>query len=60
MLFRSVRNGDCWKRFAIPTTRFKLKSPTARIRFEVSAPSAAWRNFGFHAETRDAEPERTK
>ncbi len=41
------RNEDGWRRFAVAT-----KPGTHAVRFEVRAPSAAWRTFGFHAEAR--------
>lgn len=44
-------NADAWKRFAIDTSRFAGAAPH-RVRFEVSAPAPAWRNFGFHVEAR--------
>jgi hypothetical protein len=46
----SVRHGnsDGWRRFAVETTPGRHA-----VRFEVSAPSAAWRTFGFHAEARE-------
>jgi hypothetical protein len=43
-------NADAWKRFAIDTSR--LAGAPHRVRFEVSAPAPAWRNFGFHVEAR--------
>jgi hypothetical protein len=42
-----ARNADGWKRFEIATTPGKHV-----VRFEVSAPNSAWRNFGLHAEAR--------
>jgi hypothetical protein len=42
-----ARNADGWKRFEIATEPGKHV-----VRFEVSAPSPAWRNFGLHAEAR--------
>lgn len=49
----SVKNDDGWKRFEIETTRFKGATGHAGVRFEVSAPSAPWRNVALHAETRN-------
>lgn len=43
-------NQPGWPRFIIDTSRFA--GTAHRVRFEVSAPSAAWRTFGFHAEVR--------
>ena len=43
-------NADAWKRFAIDTSRYA--GAVHRVRFEVSAPAPAWRNFGFHVEAR--------
>lgn len=42
-------NADGWRRFSVDTARFS--GPHA-VSFEVNAPSAAWRTFGFHVEAR--------
>jgi hypothetical protein len=42
-----VTNADGWKRFEVPTS-----SAPGTVRVELSSPSAAWRNAGFHLEAR--------
>ncbi|MSP61373.1 MAG: hypothetical protein EXR72_13710 [Myxococcales bacterium] len=42
-------NSDGWRKFTVPVTQ--PGGPHA-IRFEIRAPSAAWRTFGFHVEAR--------
>ncbi len=48
----AVRHGnrDGWRRFTVDTAA--LAGAAHDVRFEVRAPSAAWRTFGFHAEAR--------
>lgn len=50
VLRTSVGNTDAWKRHEIDTGRFA--GAPHRVRFEIGAPSAAWRTFGMHAEAR--------
>ncbi len=40
-------NSDGWRQFTFPTA-----PGTHNVRFEIHAPNAAWRTFGFHAEAR--------
>jgi hypothetical protein len=46
-----VGNADGWRRFDIDT-RALAAGTHHRVRIDVSAANAAWRNFGFHAEAR--------
>jgi hypothetical protein len=42
-------NHDGWRRFDFPIAN---QPGTHNVRFEIHAPNAAWRTFGFHAEVR--------
>jgi hypothetical protein len=49
-LASSVGNGDGWRRFELDTAG--LAGTRHQLRFDISAADPAWRNLGFHAETR--------